>query len=110
MDIQFVLTTANPVVEFVAPGEEYGRNGVFALVLSGASATNTVAVDRYVPADVCVLTGATLAEAWIPTGDVYEETGEYGLRSMGQGRMRLLLTGAGPVRGRLWNGVGKDRG
>ena len=102
MDIQATLATATPSLEFTAPSDEYGRQGTFSIVVAGLTAGQSVAMARLLPAASDANGGAALAEGWAATGDVFDEDGEYGMRSMGQGKVRLMLTGAGPVRVRVW--------
>lgn len=101
MDIQAILSTTTPTLEFTAPSEEYGRQGTFSISLSGMSGM-TVAMSRLLPAAADANGGAALSEAWVTTGDEFSRDAEYGMRSMSSGRLRLTLTGAGPVRVRVW--------
>lgn len=102
MDIQAILATATPLVEFTAPTDEYGRQGTFSIILAGLTAGQSIALARLLPAAPDENGGSALTEGWASTGDVFEEDGEYSMRSMAQGKMRLMLTGAGPVRVRIW--------
>lgn len=102
MDIQAILSTSTPSLEFSAPTDEYGRDGTFSIVIAGLTSGQSVAMGRYLPAAADANGGAALTEGWASTGDVFDEDGEFGMRSMGQGKVRLVLTGAGPVRVRVW--------
>ena len=102
MDIQAILATATPTLDFVAPTDEYGRQGTFSILIAGLPAGQSVALARHMPASSDENGGENLVEGWASTGDVFDENGEFGMRSMGQGRMRLTLDGAGPVRVRVW--------
>lgn len=102
MDIQATLTTATPSIEFIAPTDEYGRQGTFSIVVAGLSAGQSVALARHLPASTDENGGDALVEGWASTGDTFSQDGEFSMRSMGQGKMRLVLTGAGPVRVRVW--------
>lgn len=102
MDIQATLATAAPLVEFTAPTDEYGRQGTFSILIAGLPAGQSVALARYMPASPDENGGDDLVEGWASTGDTFSQDGEFSMRSMGQGKMRLTLTGAGPVRVRVW--------
>ena len=102
MDIQATLAAATPIVEFTAPTDEYGRQGTFSIVIAGLPTSQSVALARYLPAASDENGGDDLAESWVSTGDTFDEDGEFSMRSMGQGKMRLALTGDGPVRIRVW--------
>lgn len=101
MDIQAILDTAAPTLEFTAPTDEYGRQGTFSILLSGMSGM-TIALTRHLPAANDANDGVSLSEVWAATGDEFSQDAEYSMRSMGEGKLRLTLTGAGPVRVRVW--------
>lgn len=102
MDIQAVLTTSSPTIEFTAPTDEYGRDGTFSVVVFGLDSGDSISMSRLLPAAADANGGAALAEAWADTGDLFDENGEFGMRSMGCGRVRLTLSGSGSVRVRIW--------
>ena len=48
MDIQAILATATPTLDFVAPTDEYGRQGTFSILIAGLPAGQSVALARQI--------------------------------------------------------------
>jgi hypothetical protein len=115
MNIQAVLTEANPIFEFEIPREKHGRVGTLSVLINGiadeidavdadpvaeppivgsdAVPANIVTFEYEIPAGIDGITGAFTSSVWTDSGLEFEIDGLYSINYVSHGKMRFVLSG-----------------